>query len=126
MSKESGDRSSQFFGFFAALALSPILFLFIHYRQADLGRMVGAVLLGILFAVRKQWDLKEEIWFWAVVIAAVFAQMVTVCSLPSLHGWIPGAGLMPIALAGYLLTTGAITLARNFMMPGEADDLEKK
>jgi hypothetical protein len=114
VSSDNRNKKDEYFGFFAGLALLPILFLFIYYRQAGLGRIVFIVVGGNLFALRKYWGLKREVWLWAVVVAAMFAELAVVCSVAWPNDRIPRAGLVLI-LPVFWLTTGAIAFARKFM-----------
>jgi len=108
------DTPTRLTAFYIAVALLPVLFLFNHLGRFHLGLNIYICLFVNAIAVRTHWELRKYFSFWAVMVLVLALEVPVILMAKWPHGWVPGAALLPIALAGYLVATGAIHLLEKF------------
>ncbi len=101
--------------------LAPVFFLITFLANADMG-LTACIILGvIMLAIKIRWNLRKHLWFWAIIVfvLALHIPLVFVVRWP--HGNIPTiAYSMPIGIADFLITLGAIGLAERFFSKGSS------
>jgi hypothetical protein len=107
--------------------LLPVLFLFIYLDKVDMGLAVCTVLGMTLVAIKFSWSLRKHVWYWAIIvfILALHVPLVLIVRLP--QGSIPIiVYAMPLAIADYLIISGAVRLGeRIFLRDSSRDDKEE-
>src|SRR5271154_1039684 len=95
--------------------VAPVFFVVTFLYNADAG-LAACIVLGMtILAVKIRWYLRKHIWFWAIVavILALHVPLVFMVQWPKNAPTIFYA--MPIGIADFLIISGALKLAENFM-----------
>jgi|SRR5271155_128349 len=98
-----------------AAVVAPVFFLVTFLYNADAGLAAYIVVGVMVFAIKIRWYLRKHIWFWAIiaVILALHVPLVFMVQWPKNAPTIFYA--MPIGIADFLIISGALKLAENFM-----------
>lgn len=87
-----------------------------------MGMTVFIVLGMMTLAIRTCWDLRERIWFWAVIVLMLALHVTLFFVVRWPPGLVHGIMLLPIGVADYLIFLGAVHLVEKFIVkppPGE-------
>jgi hypothetical protein len=105
--------------------LLPLFVLITFLANADMALAACIVLGMIIFAVKIRWNLRKHVWFWATIgfILALHIPFVLMVRWP--QGNVPTlAYTMPIGIADFLITLGAIGLAQRLFSRGSSSSEE--
>jgi hypothetical protein len=107
--------------------LLPVFFLFVYLDKADMGLAACIVLGMILVAIRFSWNLRKHLWYWAIIvfILAINVPLVLIIRWP--QGSVPTiVYTMPLAIAEYLIISGAVRLGERVFLRGSSHDDEEE
>ena len=124
--KSEKEMPTDWSGVIIGLGLLPVYFFFLYLGKEDLGRNVSIILVGIVLAVKVRWKLRSRPWFWLVIILVLAANVPLIIRIRWPQHWVPAAALIPLALAEFLITMGAIQLVVKVFAPKKSlnDDEE--
>jgi hypothetical protein len=106
--------------------VAPVFFLITFLYNADAG-LAACIVLGVMiFAIKLRWHLRKHVWFWAIiaVILALHVPLVFMVQWPKSAPTIFYA--MPIGIADFLIISGALRLAEDFMSNGSPSNDENE
>jgi hypothetical protein len=112
-------------GYKIGALLLPVLFLFIYFGKAAIGLAVFIVLGMVLVAMKFSWNLRKHVWYWAIIafILALHIPLVLLVRLP--QGSVPTiVYAMPLAIADYLIISGAVRLGKRIFLEDSSRDEE--
>ncbi|HEY1940432.1 MAG TPA: hypothetical protein VGJ33_21070 [Candidatus Angelobacter sp.] len=107
--------------------LAPVFFLFVFLGNADMGLTACIVLAMIMLAIKIRWHLRKHLWFWAIIIfiLALHVPLAFVVRWP--QGNVPTLFYtMPIGIADFLISLGAVGLAEKFFMKNSPSSDEEE
>ena len=107
--------------------LLPVYFLFMYLDKSDIGLAACIVLGMILVAIKFSWNLRKHTSYWTIIglILALHVPLVLLVRLP--QGNVPLiVYAMPLAIADYLLISGAVRLGKRMFLPDSSYDEEKE
>ena len=114
-------------GYKIGALLLPVLFLFIYLGKTAMGLAVFIVLGMVLVAIKFSWNLREYVWYWAIIafILALHVPLVLFVRLP--QGSVPIiVYAMPLGIVDYLIISGAVRLgARIFLKDSSTSNEEE-
>ena len=114
-------------GYKIGALLLPVLFLFIYLGKAAMGLAVFIVLGMVLVAMKFSWNLRKHVWYWAIIafILALHIPLVLLVRLP--QGSVPTiVYAMPLAIADYLIISGAVRLGKRIFLGDSPHDGEEE
>lgn len=107
--------------------LLPVFFLFVYFRNADMG-LTGCIVLGmIMLAVKMRWNLRKHVWFWATIVFILALHV----PLFFIVRWPQGKGptifyTMPLGIADFVIVMGAVGLAEKFFSKNSSSNDEEE
>lgn len=107
------QKPTRLTAFYIGISLVPVLILFDYLGRFDLGANSFLCLFVNILAIRMRWNLRRRPWLWCVMAILVALELPAVLMIQWPRGWVPGAALLPIGLAGLLIALGAIQLAEK-------------
>lgn len=117
MTDYPASKPSKFIGYFIVAMIAPVYFAFLYLGRPGEGR-VACVFLGMsLLAIRIRWELRKEIWLWAVIAALLALHLPLILFVPWPTGWVPAVGLMPLAVLDCVATLWIIGLVEKWRNP---------
>lgn len=119
---EEDDKEPDFSGLIIAIVLLPIFFVFKHFGKTEEGLNVFLCVGVNAIAIKIRWDLRENWWFWGVMVLVVGVEIPLVLNIQWPHRWVPGVALLPIGIAGCLIAFGAIKLAERLFGKPATDE----
>lgn len=85
-------------------------FLFARFRRFELARPTLFSIVVIMFAVAMKWELRGRVWFWATMLIASALHILIILCVPWTTRWIPALVMTPIAAADVAGTLVVIKL----------------
>ena len=108
------EKPTDWSGVIIGLVLLPVYLFFLHLGKEDLGRNLSIILVGILLAVKVCWKLRSRPWFWLVILLVLAANVPLMRMNHWPDHWVPAVAFLPVALAEFLITIGAVKLVAKF------------
>jgi hypothetical protein len=103
--------------------LVPVFFFFVYLDKAEVGFTVCIVLGMVMVAIKLRWSWRRHIWFWVTiaVILALHIPFLSIVRWPQTN--IPTIAFsMPLGIADFWLTIGALSLAEKVFSKGHSSD----
>jgi hypothetical protein len=117
---ESGEvkekKPVDYTGLILAAILAPVLILFIHFGKGEVGRAVCIDLGSILFAMKIRWDLRNRIWYWAVVVLLLALHVPLFLFIHWPGGWVPAIAALPFAVVDCLIVLGSLRFVEKYIV----------
>ena len=113
-------------GLIFAVILAPVFFFFIYLGKPDIGLAVFIVLGMMMFAIKLHWDMRKQVWFWAIIvfILALHVPLFFVVRWP--QGGAPTIFYtMPVGIADFLIIMGALNLGERLFCKNSSSDIEE-
>jgi len=112
-------------GAIVAALMAPVFLYFFHLGKKDFGFAVALVLGLVIIAIRLRWKLRKHAWFWATIalVLVLHIPFLFIIRLPQTN--IPTlAFALPLAVADFLLISGALSVAEKVFSKGHPSDEE--
>jgi hypothetical protein len=123
--KSEEEQSTDWSGTIAGLLLIPVFLIFRHEGRTDIGLNLCVCLLGIFVGIKVCWSLRSHLWFWGVILLVLSLNIPLILIIEWPHRWVPGIALLPVALAEFALTVGALRMAERLFVKTAQGDEEK-
>ena len=81
--------------------------------SANVAWGTGACLIGLIFAARSRWELKEQWWFWLALLVGATLQVPLIFAVPWAAPHMTGPGAMVFVIPGFLMAVGCVFLAEK-------------
>ena len=124
MAEIKSNNRVDYSGLIIGIILSPVLLLFIYFGKGEIGRAACIALAGILFAIKKRWDLRNQFWFWRIIALLVVLHIPLLLLVRWPSGWVPAIAALPFALADFLIVVGAARFVEKFILKTPRPDEE--
>lgn len=112
-------------GTIIGVMLLPVFFVFVFLGKAELGFNVMLVLGLVMIAVRLRWKLRRYAWFWGTIAFVLLLHIPFLFLVHWPQSKVPTiAYSLPLAIADFLLISGAISLAQKVFSKNDSDDEE--
>lgn len=103
-------------GLIIAAILAPVLILFIELGKGELGRAACIDLGSILFAMKIRWDLRNRVWYWAIVLVLIPLHIPLLLLVHWPGGWVPAIVSLPFAVVDCLIVLGSFRFVEKYII----------
>lgn len=116
------EESTDWSGTIAGLLLIPVFLIFRYAGRTDIGLNLCVCLLGVFAGIKVCWKLRSHFWFWGVILLVLSLNIPLILIIEWPRRWVPGVALLPVALAEFALTIGALRLAERLFAKTSQED----
>lgn len=113
MTDHQEKKATDYTGVIIGAILLPVILLFVHLGQENLGRSVCICLAALMVGIRIRWDLRSHIWFWGIVVLLLALHVPLFLLIRWPHGWVPAIFMLPMALVDCLIFLGIVRLVEK-------------
>ena len=115
--ENSGDGSAagKLLVIFLAI-LTPVYFFVRHMWGPDRALTAFLCLAMSMVAVGICWELRERIWFWAVIFSLLALHIPLVAFVQWPRQWVPGIAFTPLGVADVAITIGIVRFVQKSIM----------
>jgi hypothetical protein len=116
------QQGTDYSGVVIGVVLLPVFLIFRHFGRVDLALSACIILGMIMLAIRMRWDLRSRVWFWATIVFVLLLHVPLLLLVPFPHIMVNRITLLPIGLADFLITWGAVRFVEKFIVKAAPSD----
>lgn len=118
------EGAMKYLGLIIFACTLPVVFLVWTFGTFSMGLNAGICLGMNTLAVGNCWDLRRRWWFWCVIVFMLALNVPLIVAIQWPHRWVSRIELLPIGLADFGITVGAVRFVQKFIVRSPPSDEE--